>query len=130
MTSVYPPDGRQLFVPAWATIAMNARGLEGDQVDRDLGVWESPTGAWEPGTYVDRVEDGSLVPGFCVVLRLAEMTGVLPWFFYQPIEVGPLFGPVFMCDRSKRKHGLTIATSWVDESGVYHAQYDEPSRKG
>lgn len=128
--ATFPPGGRRLFVPAWATIAMDARGLEGDQVDHDLGVWESPTGAWEPGTYVDRIEDGSLVPGFCVVLKLAEMTRVPPEFFYQPIEIGPQFGPVFMCDRSKRKHGLTIATSWVDENGVYHSEYYEPSRKG
>jgi hypothetical protein len=127
--TTYPPAGRQLFVPAWATIALNAAGLYGDQVDRDLGVWESPTGAWELGTFVDRIEDGSLVPGFCVVLRLAAMTGVPPAFFYKPIEVGE-FGPVFICDRSKRKHGLTIARSWVDEHGVYHSQYDEPSRKG
>lgn len=129
MTSVtYPPGGRRLFVPARATIALNAAGLYGDQVDRDLGVWQSPTGAWEPGTFVDRVEDGSLVPGFCVVLRLAATTGVLPGFFYQPIGVGP-FGPVFICNRSKRRHGLTVATSWVDESGVYHSKYVEPSRK-
>jgi hypothetical protein len=93
-----------------------------------LGVWESPTGAWEPGTYVDRVEDGSLVPGYCVVLRLAAMTGVLPGFFYQPVPVGEVFGPMFICDRSKRRHGLTIMTSWVDEYGVLHSKCVEPSR--
>ena len=124
----FPPDGRPRFVPAWATVALDAAELHGDQVDRDLGVWSSPTGAWEPGTYVDLVEAGKLTPGFCVVLRLSTMTGMAPMFFYQPIRIGTM-GPAFMCDRSRWKHGLTIGMSYVDGDGVLHSRFVQPSRE-
>jgi hypothetical protein len=31
--AVYPPGDRLLFGPAWATIALDAKGLHGDEVD-------------------------------------------------------------------------------------------------
>lgn len=113
-------------VPARITIALNLRGLWGDQVDRDLGVWEPPDGwdgpTWEPGTAVDRWEDGTLVPTREQIMVLANLTG-WPWrFFYLPVTTWP--NRVFMCERRRGGRGLTIVRSDVDDNGVLH--FHEP----
>lgn len=116
-------------VPARITIALNASGLWGDQVDRDLGVWEPPDGwdgpTWEPGTAVDRWEDGTLVPTRQQITAVANLTG-WPWrFFYLPVTTWP--NRVFMCDRRRGGRGLTIVRSDVDDNGVLHFyERDEP----
>lgn len=122
-------------IPARITLALDYRGLFGDQVDRDLGVWEPPDGwagpEWEPGTAVDRWEAGTLVPTRGQILALAELTGV-PWrFFYSPVDHLP--SRIFVCDRTKRNgRGLTIIRSEVDANGVLHNFYetdqDEPDQ--
>lgn len=107
-------------VPARITLALDLRGLWGDQVDRDLGVWEPPAGwggpVWEPGTAVDRWEAGTLVPTREQVMVLARLTG-MPWrFFYTPVENWP--ERVFVCERRRGGRGLTIVRSEVDHNGV------------
>lgn len=116
-------------MPARITIALNLRGLWGDQVDRDLGVWEPPDGwdgpTWEPGTAVDRWEDGTLVPTREQITALANLTG-WPWrFFYLPVTTWP--NRVFVCERRRGGRGLTIVRSDVDDNGVLHFyERDEP----
>jgi hypothetical protein len=95
--------------PARITLALDLRGLPGDQVDWDLVVWEPPDG-WtglvgEPGTAVDRWEDGTLVPTREQVMALARLTG-MPWrFFYAPVEI--MLGRVFVRERRRGGCGLT-----------------------
>lgn len=107
-------------VPARITFALDLRGLLGDQVDRDLGVWEPPAGwtgpGWKPGTAVDRWEDGTLVPTRQQIMVLAALTG-MPWrFFYTPVRDMP--DRVFVCERRRGDRGLTIVRSEVDHNGV------------
>lgn len=107
-------------VPARITIVLDVRGLWGDQVDRDLGVWEPPdrwTGpTWAPGTAVDRWEDGTLVPTREQITALAHLTR-WPWrFFYLPIRNWP--DRVFVCERRRGGRGLTVVRSRVDDNGV------------
>jgi hypothetical protein len=117
-------------VPARITLALDLRGLDGDQVDRDLDVWEPPEGwtnpGWEPGTAVDRWEDGTLIPTREQITVLAALTG-LPWrFFYTPVDTMP--SRVFVCERRRGGRGLTIVRSEVDHNGVLHIFHepDEP----
>lgn len=113
-------------VPARITLALDYRDLHGDQVDRDLGVWEPPDGwtgpDWEPGMAVDRWEDGTLEPTRGQIMVLAALTG-MPWrFFYAPIENMP--ERVFVCERRRGGRGLTIVRSEVDHNGVLHNFYE------
>jgi hypothetical protein len=115
-------------VPARITLALDLRELDGDQVDRDLGVWEPPDGwtgpGWDPGTAVDRWEAGTLVPTREQVMALSRLTD-LPWhFFYAP--VGHLPDRMFICERRPGGHGLTIMRNTVDDNGVLHS-YEESS---
>jgi hypothetical protein len=107
-------------VPARITLALDLRGLHGDRVDRDLGVWDPPDGwtgpGWEPGTAVDRWEDGTLTPTREQMLALSRLTG-MPWrFFYSPVEDMP--GRVFVCERHRGGRGLTVMRNEVDHNGV------------
>lgn len=113
-------------VPAQITLALDLRGLSGDQVDRDLGVWESPGGEWTPGTAVDRWEDGTLVPTRAQVERLALLTAMPVERFYRSVEHLP--DRVIACDRSKRARGLTIITASVDADGVLHRPFTVPGQ--
>jgi hypothetical protein len=78
-------------VPDRITIALDLQGLSGDQVDRDLGVWEPPAGwvgpGWDPDMAVDRWEAGTH-PGPIRehVMALGRLIR-FPWrFFYTPVE--------------------------------------------
>ena len=119
------PDAYPVPVPARITIALDSAGLYGDDVDRQLGVWESPDGSWVPGTAVDRWEDGTLIPTPEQVAALARLTGHPVEFFYEPVPVGA-WSRTFVCDRRRRKHGLTIITSTVDKHGVMRSTYETP----
>lgn len=112
-------------IPARITIALDIRGLDGDQVDRDLGVWHSDEGLWEDGTAVDRWEDGTLIPTREQILTLCQMTEH-PWrFFYTPVDHMP--ERVLICERGSRNgRGLTVVTSHVDDRGVLHRQFSDP----
>jgi hypothetical protein len=79
---------------------------------------------WEPGTAVDRWEAGTLVPTRDQVMALAALTD-LPWrFFYTPVDHLP--GRVFVCERRRGGHGLTIMRNAVDHNGVLHS-FEEAS---
>lgn len=114
-------------MPARITLALDVSGLSGDQVDRDLGVWESPDGEWIPGTAVDRWENGTLTPTREQMGRLAEMCGVLVDFFYR--WECPVPDRVLLCDRSRRVTGLTIITARVDPDGVIHTAAVTPRQQ-
>lgn len=103
-------------VPARITLALDMRDLSGDQVDWDLGVWESPADEWIPGTAVDRWEVGALVHTRAQVERLALLTAFLVTWFYRPVEHLP--SRMLLCDRSKRARALTILTGSVNADGV------------
>jgi hypothetical protein len=107
-------------VPARITQALDAASLWGDQVDKDLGVWESPTGEWEPGTAVDRWEDGTLVPTVEQIARLAELTRRPVEYFYLPPDEAELAGGrMFMCARNRRpENALTVVDSRIGRDGV------------
>jgi hypothetical protein len=117
-------------VPARITLALNLRDLHGDQVDHDLGVWESPAGEWEPGTAVDRWEDGTLVPTAAQIKRLAALTGQPAAYFYRPPadwEREP--NRTHMCERGRRgDNGYTVIRSWIDDRGVLHVEQETPDR--
>lgn len=53
---------------------------------------------------------------------LSALTG-MPWrFFYAPVENMP--ERMFVCERRRGGHGLTIARSEVDHNGVLHNFYE------
>jgi len=119
-----------LPVPARITAALDIRELHGDQVDRDLGVWTSPAEGWEPGTAVDRWEDGTLVPTHAEVLRLAALTAFPADWFYRPVEdFEQQPTRTFLCERRRRpENALTVVDSHIDEHGVLHVDEVTPPK--
>lgn len=111
-------------VPARITIALDTRGLYGPEVDLACGTWEGC-----PAGDVDGWEAGTAVPTPEQVVLLAALTKMPVEYFYAPIEDYERETRMFACDRTKRKHGLTIVTSTVDEQGVLHRTYEQPSRR-
>lgn len=111
-------------IPARITLALDTRGLYGPEVDLACGTFEG-----NPAGDVDAWEDGTAVPSAEQVVLLAALVHMPVEYFYAPIEDYERGFAMFICDRSKRKHGLTIVTSTVDERGVLHRTYDQPSRR-
>lgn len=70
------------MVPARITLALDAKGLDGPEVD-------TACKAQEPD--VDRWEAGELYPTWEQVLALAELTGVTPRFFMMPVREMPAY---------------------------------------
>jgi len=103
--------GRRLPVPARITMALDANELYGPEVDQACGVEEPAVDRWEAGTLIPTPEQ---------IVALAALTRQPPEFFYEPIEPGERHTRSFICDRSKRKHGLTIVESRIDEHDVLH----------
>lgn len=66
-----------LVVPHFITMALDAQGLYGPEVDEACG-------AHEPD--VDRWEAGELYPSWPQLCALAELTGVTPAWFVRPSE--------------------------------------------
>lgn len=66
-----------LVVPHYITLALDAQGLHGPEVDEACG-------AHEPD--VDRWEAGELYPTWEQLRALAELTGVTPAYFVRPVE--------------------------------------------
>lgn len=64
-----------LVVPHFITMALDAQGLHGPEVDEACG-------AHEPD--VDRWEAGELYPSWDQLVALAELTGVTPAWFVRP----------------------------------------------
>lgn len=77
-------------VPGRITIALDARLLDGPDVDRACGVREPVVDLWEAGV---------LLPDRGQVARLSRLTGMAPEYFY---EMEPLpGGRMFLCSRRK-----------------------------
>ncbi len=111
-------------VPAWITVALNAGGHEGPEVDVACGTWEG-----NPAGDVDGWEAGTAVPTGEQVLLLAKLTGYPPAFFYRPFTPGPqLAGPVMICYRVKvrGKKCHSVPPNWIDNAGVLHDGEDDP----
>ena len=109
------------FVPARATLSLDALDLYGPEVDIACGVVEPAVDQWEAGTLIPTPEQ---------VVALAALTRMPVEYFYEPPDDRERTPTrMFLCDRSKRKHGLTIITSWIDDDGVLHREADQPSRR-
>jgi hypothetical protein len=83
------------IVPARITLALDARGLYGPEVDDQVGTYEG-----NPEGDVDAWELGEAVPKRWQVLLLAELTGMLASFFYRPLESWETEGLMWVCGRS------------------------------
>jgi hypothetical protein len=100
-----PVDDKPLSpfpVPHRITQALDAKSLYGPDVDRACGVEEPAVDLWEAG---------ELVPTDEQVRLLAELTEMPFEFFYLPCDQGDRPpSSMWMCDRSKRKHGCQHIT--------------------
>jgi hypothetical protein len=112
-----------LPVPARITMALDMRELYGPEVDRACGVEEPAVDEWELGLRV---------PTDAQMLALAELTHIpIAWFYRPASEIaGTRENPhrAMVCERDRRKHGLTIMESFVDERGVLMRRSWQPSR--
>lgn len=81
--------------PKQITLALDARGLEGPEVDEACGVAEPVVDLWEAGV---------LIPTPDQVARLARLTGQVPAYFYER-EPAPA-GRMFVCSRRKAERGV------------------------
>lgn len=70
------------------TCALDFRGLYGPEVDEALGVAEPMVDWWEAGTADPTHEE---------MMRLAALTGFMPWWFY--LGTLPAITNVFICRR-------------------------------
>jgi DNA-binding transcriptional regulator YiaG len=96
-------------VPAQITMALDAAGLHGPQVDAMVG-------AQEPD--VDRWELGELQPTAPQLRLLAQVTRRPVETFFEPLPPGPL-GGMWMCSRGRGKAGcVQVPPDVVDERGV------------
>ena len=89
MADLTQPTGDRPPTPSRITMALDARGFDGPEVDEALGVadaFDTVVDSWEAGTVVPTVDE---------VRRLATLTGLLPPWFYRPDP--PERGPGFMC---------------------------------
>lgn len=94
-----PPPTTRVPVPERITMALDRRGLDGPEVDIALGGAEPMVDEWEAGTRVPTAEQ---------VAALADLTGMLPGFFYQPIPDWAKTGGAWVCQRSGRGKGCTF----------------------
>ena len=81
--------GRRVPTPSRITCALDLCGLDGPQVDADLGVLE------DPPVVVDEWEAGRRVPTWDNIVALAALTNMLPEWFYGPVM--PDTGTAFVC---------------------------------
>ncbi|MFG1976978.1 hypothetical protein ACGFJC_47265 [Nonomuraea fuscirosea] len=80
--------GTAVPVPFWITTALNARALDGPEVDRALGGEEPMVDLWE---------EGKLRPTPQQIEALAKLTLYPVAYFYQPAPDG---GRAWLCRRS------------------------------
>ncbi len=84
-------------VPGRITVALDAKALDGPEVDEACGVAEPVVDLWEAGV---------LIPTDEQLAALAKLTEMPVSFFYGSDSVR--LGPVFVCSRGRRKHGLSV----------------------
>jgi hypothetical protein len=85
--------------PARITLALDVRGLHGPGVDLACGVEEPDVDRWEDPA-------DPLLPTPEQVELLAALVGYPVAFFYDHTPIPG--GRMFICDRTRRKHGLTV----------------------
>lgn len=104
-----------LPVPARITLALDAIGAEGPDVDVACGTWEG-----NPAGDVDAWERGEAFPTPAQVEQLAEFTGMTPEYFYLPATEAETRGMrIFMCQRGRRpENALTVIESKIGWDGV------------
>lgn len=111
-------------VPARITLALDIMGLNGPEIDEQVGTWHG-----NPGGDIDRWEQALAVPSPAQVELLAKLTDFPVAWFYEPVETGPLLdnGPVWMCF-SDRRGCAQVQPHVVTEAGVllYEGQPREP----
>ena len=92
MTTGHPAP----VVPARITLALDAAGLWGPDVDLACGAREPDVDHWEAGITTPTPEQ---------VRLLADLTGMTPAYFYLPLtpDQGPIDG--WICQRSGRGRG-------------------------
>jgi hypothetical protein len=108
-------------VPARITMALDAAGLWGPEVDVALGGVEPMVDEWEAGTRLPTREQ---------VERLAELTTMPVAYFYTPAEEWESRPTrTFICERNRRpENRLTIVESHIDWDGVLHRQELTPPK--
>jgi hypothetical protein len=84
--------------PRQITLALDARGLEGPEVDEACGVAEPVVDLWEAGVLLPTTEQ---------VARLSRLTGQTPPFFYE--RVAAPAGRMFVCGRRKEYRSVVEA---------------------
>jgi hypothetical protein len=109
-------------VPARMTWALDIRGLDGPEVDEQVGTFEG-----NPAGDVDDWEAARAVPAPEQVLMLAKLTRFPVGWFYNPVQPGPVLGgPVWICWRGRRGCEQ-IPDDTVDERGVVLRAGEEPA---
>jgi hypothetical protein len=102
-----------LVVPARITMALDVRGLDGPEIDEQVGTFHG-----NPSGDIDRWEQALAVPSREQVQLLGKLTDFPPAWFYRPIPPGPQFsGPVWICYRGRRGC-RTLQPDVVTEDGV------------
>lgn len=101
-------DQSKTPIPARITIALDAGGHEGPEVDVACGAVEPAVDLWECGVEQPTTEQ---------VRLLAALTGFPVAFFYRPVDPGPQVGPIRLCGPSGCR---LLPPNWIDERGVLH----------
>lgn len=99
-------------VPARITIALDARALDGPEVDLACGTFEG-----NPDGDVDAWEVALAVPSPEQVRQIAKLTGYPVGWFYEPLPPGPLTGAIYVCT-GRRRSSKVLQPNVVDERGV------------
>jgi hypothetical protein len=111
-------------VPARITIALDICGLDGPEIDEQVGTWHG-----NPDGDIDRWEQALAVPSPQQVELLATLTECTVAWFYEPLEPGPMLenGPVWMCF-SGREGCTQVQPHVITDAGVllYEGQPREP----
>lgn len=103
-------------VPARITLALDAGGHEGPQVDTACGATEPAVDLWECGVEVPTPDQ---------IRLLATLTGFPVGFFFLPIAAGPILDGMVICG----PRGCTrVEPAHVDERGVLHYGGEPPRR--
>lgn len=90
-------------VPARITLALDACGLDGPEVDERVGTYEG-----NPAGDVDAWELGEAIPERWQVRLLAALTRLPVAFFYEPEEPWERDGFAWMCGRSGPNGGRRV----------------------
>lgn len=114
-------------VPARITQALDLRGLEGPEVDEQVGTWEGRPLA-ERGD-VDDWEAARSTPRPEQVLLLAKLTRMPVAWFYQPVTPGEQLGGVWIrwANRRAGRRCEWVPPDVVDDRGVLHRGGQEPA---